>query len=283
MSTPVIRYPLDPTGVSPNNLVSGEIQTMPARAVRAITPDYGGFFTESLQITDQSTGLLLTSSQYYATELLEVPTGLYGMEICSIIMITDPSVSNTVSLTYQCLGGEYSTSTSAIVNLVNALELDDRPVTWPAILGKPSGFPPSAHLHSAGDLYGFEYIVQAIYALRDSILLGDTIAFDNVYQYLDAALANVEVSAASIIAALGYTPYSTQGGLISGNAEVAGTLKVDNAFRLYGWMDETLQSIIAETATTTIDVSLATVFDVTIAANTLFAFDVANVPGNINA
>jgi hypothetical protein len=157
MSTPVIRYPLDPTGVSPNNLVSGEIQTMPARAVRAITPDYGGFFTESLQITDQSTGLLLTSSQYYATELLEVPTGLYGMEICSIIMVTDPSVSNTVSLTYQCLGGEYSTSTSAIVNLVNALELDDRPVTWPAILGKPSGFPPSAHLHSAGDLYGFEY------------------------------------------------------------------------------------------------------------------------------
>jgi hypothetical protein len=158
-STPIVlRYPLDPTGSNPNNLVTGEIQTMPARTVRAIAPDYGAFYSDSLVITDNATNQVLTASQYYAAEMYSLPSYEFGQEICSIIMITDPTVSSSVSLQYQCLGGEYQTAQTAIIQQIYNLNLDDRPAAWPAIIGKPDAFPPSAHLHDAGDLYGFEYV-----------------------------------------------------------------------------------------------------------------------------
>jgi hypothetical protein len=188
MSTPVvIRYPLDPTGVNPNNLVVGEIQTMPARKIRAVCTDYGAFFAASLVVTDMATNAVLNNTQYYAAEMYSQPSAEFGAEICSIIMITDPTVSANVSLQYQALGGEYSTSQTAIIQQIYNLNLDDRPVTWPALIGKPSFFPPSAHLHDAGDIYGFEYVVNALDRIRAAILLGDAAALDAVYNYVDLA------------------------------------------------------------------------------------------------
>lgn len=48
---PVLKYPLDLSGVSPNNLVVGEIQSLPETSPnRSIAPYYGAFFTEGLKI-----------------------------------------------------------------------------------------------------------------------------------------------------------------------------------------------------------------------------------------
>ena len=115
MPTPqVIRYPLDPTGVSPDNLVSGELHTMVQRQTRAIATEYGAFYTNSLQVRDTSNNqLLVAGTHYYPAELYELPTARYGKEVCAIIVITDPTVSDQVSLQYQCVGGEFSTSQTA--------------------------------------------------------------------------------------------------------------------------------------------------------------------------
>jgi hypothetical protein len=190
-STP-IRYPLDPTGQNPDNLVTGEIQTMPARTHRAVAPQYGAFFSKSLVITDMATNQPLTPDQFYAAEMYIQPTLEYGEEICSIIMITDPTVSNTISLQYQALGGPYSTSQQAIIQQIYNLNLDNRPASWPDIVGKPPAFPPSAHLHDAGDLYGFEYVVNAIDRLAAAVLMGDTASHDAIYHYIDLAIANLQ-------------------------------------------------------------------------------------------
>jgi hypothetical protein len=186
MTPLLIRYPLDPTGVSPNNLVTGEIQNLTAnRNVRAIAPFYGAFFTESLVITDMATNQPLTTSQYYAAEMYELPTARYGKEICAVILITDPTVSNQVSLQYQTLGGPYGTSAQAIIQQIENLQLDTRPVAWGDILGRPSAFPPAFHLHDIGDVYGFEYLVHAIDRLRDAIEVGDSAQYDQIYAYID--------------------------------------------------------------------------------------------------
>jgi hypothetical protein len=192
MATEVLRYSLDPTGVNPDNLVSGEVKTMPNRKIRAVAPQYGAFFSKSLVVTDVATGKALTADQYYAAEMYEQPTLEYGQEICSIVMIVDPTVSSQVSLQYQALGGEYSSSQDAIINQLYNLSLDDRPVSWPNVVGKPDAFPPSPHLHDAGDLYGFEYVVQAIDRLRAAVLLGDTASHDAILRYVDAAIASIQ-------------------------------------------------------------------------------------------
>ncbi len=189
-----IRYPLDPTGTNPDNLVRNEPHSLTNRQYRAIVLDYGAFYSESLRIVDSATGIPLNGTQYSACELLELPTVNYGKEICSVIIINDPAVSNEVVIDYQALGGEYSYSNKAILQQIDALKLDDRPVAWPAVLGKPDAYPPSMHLHDAGDVFGFEYVVHAIDRLRAAVELGDAASHDAILAYVDKVKAALETA-----------------------------------------------------------------------------------------
>lgn len=190
---PVIRYELDPSGTNPNNRVAGEIRTLPARQIRAIAPTYGAFYTASLQIRDTTTNaLLVAGTDYYPAELYELPTAKYGKEVCGIIVISNPAVSANVSIDYQAVGGPFSYSADAVVQQINALNLDDRPVAWGSILSKPSDYPPSHHLHDIGDIYGFEYLVHALERVRSAIAFGDAASHDQIYQYIDHIRAVLE-------------------------------------------------------------------------------------------
>lgn len=202
MDTPVIRYPFDETGVNPNNLVVGEPVTTLARKIRAVAPEYGPFYTESLVITDTATNLPLTADQYYCAELEVTASSQTGLEVMRIIMITDQTVSNNLLLQYQVVGGEYSASASAIIDQIYNLNLDDRPATWPSIIGKPSAFAPSAHLHDAGDLYGFEYVTAALDRISSAILLGDEASHDAIYSYIDLATDQINAGVAELQAQL---------------------------------------------------------------------------------
>lgn len=199
MTPLVLQYPLDPTGVNPNNLVQNEPHALIAnRTFRAIAPNYGAFFSASMQVFDVATGKQLTDGsngtveQYYVCEYYELPSERYGQEICAIVMITDPAVSNNVTINYQTLGGPYGTSAQAIIQMIEALGLDNRPVAWGDIIGKPSEFPPSKHLHDIGDVYGFEYVVHALDRIRDAIEIGDQASHDIIYAYIDAAIAAMQ-------------------------------------------------------------------------------------------
>lgn len=179
------RFPLDPTGVNTSNRVVDEPHTLVNRVIRAFAPSYGAYYTESLVIRDVASGLTLTPSQYKTVEMYEVPTGRYGKEICGVIMIIDAAVSNNVQITYQALGGEYSNNSDAIISMINSLDLDNRPVNWPDLIGKPQGFEPAAHYHDIGDVYGFEYVVHAVERLRTAILAGDGASHDELRRYID--------------------------------------------------------------------------------------------------
>ncbi len=186
MTPVIVRYPLDPTGVNPSNFVQGEVHTLVPRRARAIATTYGGFFSESVVVHDQATNRLLTKDvDYYCAELYEVPTAKYGKEICAVIVIIDETVSDTVVVDYQAIGGNFSGSADVIVQLVNSLELDDRPLAWGSIIQRPSEFPPSHHLHDIGDVYGFEYMVHALERIRSSIQAGDGVAHNAIYKYID--------------------------------------------------------------------------------------------------
>lgn len=199
MTPLVIQLPLDPTGSSPDNLVENEPHELIAnRTYRAIAPLQGAFYAKSLKVYDGNTlltdGTNGTPEQYYACEMYELPSDRYGAEIDAIIIIKDPTVSNNVSISYQALGGPYGTSAQAIIQQIEALGLDARPLAWGDIVGKPSELTPAKHLHDLGDVYGFEFVVHALDRIRDAIEIGDQASHDAIYRYIDAAidaLANV--------------------------------------------------------------------------------------------
>lgn len=193
MVTLPLRYPLDPTGVNPDNKIVGEIHTLPNRTVRAVAPGYGSFFDESVVVRDVATGLpLVKGVQFVSTEMLEFPTGRYGKEIDGIILIKDSTVSSNIEIDYQTLGGAYSTNSDAIIAMLNSANLDDRPVAWGDIIGKPDAFVPAMHYHDIGDIYGFEYVVHAIERVREAILIGDDASHDQIYRYIDSTFAQLD-------------------------------------------------------------------------------------------
>jgi hypothetical protein len=191
----ILKYPLDPTGVNSNNLVQGELVTLNNKRVRSIAPMYGAFFADSVIIMDMNTNVaLIRGVDWYPGELYEVPTALYGKGIYGLIIIANPNISTNVSLQYQAVGGEFSTPADAISQLVNTLNLDNRPVAWPDIIRKPDGYPPSQHLHNAGDIYGFEYLVHALERVRNAIAIGDELANNDIYKYIDTQVATLNAS-----------------------------------------------------------------------------------------
>lgn len=196
----VVRYPLDPTGVSPDNRVVGEPHSLGARATRAFATTYGGFYANTLVLRERSTQRTLTKGiDYFLAELYEVPTMKYGKEVYSIVVVTNPAVLTDVECDYQAVGGPYSTSQQAIIQMINNLNLDDRPVTWKDILNKPDEFNPAHHLHDAGDIYGFEYVVNALERIRRAIILGDAASHDEIYAYIDAAINQLTIEIANIV------------------------------------------------------------------------------------
>ena len=195
-------YPLDPSGINPANLVVGEIHTTLNRTIRAVVTNYGAFFGSSMVIKDLATGVNLNSSQWYPAQLYTQPTLQYGAPIYSLIMITDPVVSDNIALTYQALGGAFSTSQQALVDYINNLDLDSRPASWPDIINKPDAFTPSPHLHDVGTIYGFEYIVQALDNLTYAIQVGDAAYNDSLLAYVDAQNGNLASELAALQAQL---------------------------------------------------------------------------------
>lgn len=226
---PVLRYSLDLSGVSSNNLVIGELHSLPPVAPnRSIAPQYGSFYTAGLKVRDVGgtldavayvnvplTGtspliingislgdnpvgykrvrltnqdnpvqngfyqytvsggfytmspmalgpLLVPGADYVCTMLQQDATRVSGKEVCQIIVITNPTLMNDVVLEYQAVGGEYSVSSDALEQLIEALNLDNRPVVWGEIIGLPNAFPPVQHLHHIEDFKGFGHLVDVL-------------------------------------------------------------------------------------------------------------------------
>lgn len=194
------RYPEDGTGLSLNNKVVGEVHTLNSSAVRCVAPTYGGFFSESVVVCNGSTGaVLIENLDYYFGELYEFPSQRYGKEICGLIVVKNRLITS-VSITYQALGGVYSYDMGSIVRMMEAIDIDARPVHWPDIYDKPTGFTPASHWHDIGDVYGFEYVVHSLERIRQSIVFGDTAGHDEVYRYLDRALNELRSQSDQIIA-----------------------------------------------------------------------------------
>jgi PKD repeat protein len=193
MSTPVIRYPLDLTGRSPDNLITSEPHAISTNGNRAFVPRYGPFYAKSLRVYRQSTGQLLTRGTHYKPAQLFVDASLkVGQEINSLIIITDASIGNDFFIDYQVLGGDYSTSVFAIQQMLNSLSLDNRPIDYGELIGTPEQFPPAPHLHDVGDTYGWEYVVSQLEAVRRAILYGDEQSHAAIYQYVDHGIGQID-------------------------------------------------------------------------------------------
>ena len=186
-------YPLDITGVAVTNLITAEIHTFTTTDSRTFVPDGGPFFTQGLQLRHGVTNALLQPmSDYIVLQFNKFATRETYKEVCGIVRILNNNIPS-VSIQYQCVGGIYSETVTAIRDVVAQNPVvPNRPVGWGEIIGIPYQFTPSEHLHHADEIYGLQEVVSVLEQIRLAIMAGDSGAFNAVYQYIFTLFENVD-------------------------------------------------------------------------------------------
>ncbi|UQT03117.1 short tail fiber protein [Serratia phage vB_SmaS-Totoro] len=181
----VVKYPYDPTGNAITNRIINERRTVGREYNRALAPYAGPYFSESMVVKDAVTAKTLVLGTDYKLLYPEQEAELrVGKPICTMVQIMNTEHTD-VYLTYQVVGGPYSSSVNVIGKLLNDIQQDNRPVRWNDILGKPTEFNPSKHLTSATDLYGLEYVVMSLEDIVQAIYQGDVSSHDVMYDYIE--------------------------------------------------------------------------------------------------
>ena len=185
MPDPLYRYALDKTGVNPDNKVINEAHTLAQLDYRAIAPDYGPFYEESVFVIDDANNTpLIKDVDYFCTELMEEASLKFNKSIMSLIIITNKNVSSNVKITYQTLGGIYTKAVDPIRRLYETVMNDDRTVDWSRVTNKPYGYPPNLHYNHLIDIVGFEPLITAIERIRNAIILTDVPAWEALIDWV---------------------------------------------------------------------------------------------------
>lgn len=190
MPLPQYRYPLDKTGVSPDNYVANELHSLNPQAnvenARVFAPIYGPFFSESVVIKDRADNrTLVKDTDYKITDLLQDASLKFGKAIGQFIVVINGLVSNEISINYQVLGGNYQNDSTAIQHVFETFLNDTRPVDWNNVVGKPAGFPINLHLHMLEDVIGFGPVIVALEQIKEAILLGNAPVFQSLIDWVE--------------------------------------------------------------------------------------------------
>ena len=188
-----IRYEFDKSGRNPNNLVSEEGHVLNDREVRIISPKHAHFYIESVVIKDKKTNQVVPRASYFFEDTSETIAGLTGLGAASTIVLVDKTVSKNISVTYQAVGGQFtSIDIPALQNKLNSLNLDNRPVSWLNIANKPDAFPPAEHFHPIWQTYGYEGLIYVIERLIKATLIGDEESHNVIWEAIGGFDAKLE-------------------------------------------------------------------------------------------
>ena len=185
MSQITQRFALDETGTNPDNLVSGEVVQLTDRRYRCAVPRHAPFYVASLRVYDGVTLQPLTASQYSIPMISQEATLRMGQAVADSFIIEDETVASTVKITYQALGGLYQNNIANVVSIFETFLNDNRAIDWvTGVYGKPNEYPPTEHPHAVADLFGFEALTFVLEQIRQAILLGNTPAYEMIFEAL---------------------------------------------------------------------------------------------------
>lgn len=183
-----VVLPLDLTGRAASNLVTDEVKTLNPTDKRVFVLEHGPFYTKGLVVTINNAAetVLQPNVDYKAVQLFPELTLRTGLEVCSAIVLLRSSgdIGDSFKVTAQMVGGDYSASASGLQTMLDAAYIDNSPVEWGQIYGKPALYPAGAHLQDIADAYGFEYVVNELEAIRQAVEYGDAAAREELEDYI---------------------------------------------------------------------------------------------------
>lgn len=199
MSETIFKYPLDLLGTSRTNKKVDEEHTIGSTLGRLFAADYGPFFGKTAIVKDAVTGrTLVPMVDYVLVHYYREASLAAGQEIYTAVRIINKAVNTRILLTCQYIGGEFSYSYYAILQAIEDLSDDDRAVAWGDLIGVPSQFVPTPHLHSAYDLYGLKLLIESQYEIAAAIREGDAASRQLLLDQIRAKFGEVDAFCVSL-------------------------------------------------------------------------------------
>lgn len=150
MTQMIIRkYPVDETGVHPDNLIQSEKHAI-SPLHRTIIPRQGYFYSNGL-VARTANKVLVAGRDYRLDDLNDHLTKKTGKSIFASIIILDELLMGEVSITYQCYGTSDEFSQSYIAEMVKELN-DPKKIDFQFVTNKPDYYPPEPHTHPAREI-----------------------------------------------------------------------------------------------------------------------------------
>lgn len=186
MSLFPVPYPEDLTARAARNLITNEVRTFASHQERIFIPAGGPFYTQTLTITDFTTGRALEPiTQYSCLHLHTEATLDSGKQVCCVILVRDTSISK-IKISYQVPGGKYGQVVTTIRDLIASVDWNTvGRISWGSqIYGKPEVFPSAAHNHPGGEFGDWKRFHLALNNIYQAMIHKDHGAWQAVYEYM---------------------------------------------------------------------------------------------------
>lgn len=169
-------YAFDPTGALPANLITGEQQVLTGannQNFYFIVPKASPFFASTLSIAfkgiDNQIRTLVEGIDYYLGFEFIGATRSCGKPVYGGICWLDLSMTGTITLKYQTLGGEWTVDTSTINQVLSDTLRNPRTASWEQIFNVPKLFPPIDHAWDLVDMVGMKDVVTSLDGITQAI------------------------------------------------------------------------------------------------------------------
>jgi hypothetical protein len=193
--------PLDITGNAASNLITNEAYACPSLATRIFPLNAGPFYTRGLVVRNGATGVLLQpNTQYLAIQLDRDLSAHCSESVTWLLLIKDQTI-NSVTVTYQAVGGDNSVTGATVLAALAALPNSGSAIaTWNHIIDEPYQFMPLPHqMRADTGVYGFNEIKLEIQAIMQAIQTGDGAMWTQVFQYVQQYGEDIMADLANLV------------------------------------------------------------------------------------
>lgn len=181
---------LDLTGFAAANLVSNEAHSLTRKKNVALTTLNGPFYTSSLKIVHCVTNYELRKNiDYKILQPMETLSVLTGKQIAGVVLIHNAVVHQNIAITYQAVGGEFSTDSASLVEYLNQLSGEEVGFSWHNILIEESE---SIKELEKLDKFDFHFLCYSLEKIRNAILWSDSEYHERIRDYLEKILDSIE-------------------------------------------------------------------------------------------
>lgn len=191
-----MTYDLDPTGQNPNNLIVDELHSITEANFRDyyfIVPIKAPFFIDNfilkfINILGEET--ILQEGLHFNFALpFKGATRSIGKNIYGAIVLVNPNITGSVSVTYQTLGGPWIADQLLVLNTLAEKAYNLRMVLWDEVTNVQQVFPPINHNDSYEMVYGQEAVISGLDRITQAIVQGQSQPY-NLIRNLTASIGD---------------------------------------------------------------------------------------------